>query len=310
MSIHASFSTYLKFLFLFVLSFGSVGCGNNNGQTGSDAGVSFTEPLVERSWTLPAGLETYKCKGLVAVQDLYIKGFRAHTDPALARMTVTVSDMVGTIGDYDCGPADGFFSSRMIYAAGPGVNDVHFPAGNGVVVRAGQYIHLNMHLANKYGTDSLSGTTQLLMETGTSADVTTPLDMIYIGTFNIQIPPNSTGVVMAGGCSAGIDQTYLFLSPAMNKQGTHQRVQVYHLNSPEPSTLLDENFDVTQQHIHGMRPGFKVLQGEAIRVACTYNGNSSYTIGFGDSVDLEMCFTGVYRYPVIPDTPVFGCVSF
>jgi hypothetical protein len=303
MSIQPAFSVRLIYLFLLVLAFGSVGCG----KSGGEAGISFTTPLVERSWTLAAGQEAYRCRGSVAAQDLYIRGFRLPATPGLVRITVTVSDLVQTIGDFDCTAGTGTNGDfKMIYAAGPGANDVVFPAGKGVIVRAGQYVLLNMHLTNN-GATSLSGTTQLLAATGSAAEVTTPVEMIYIGTFNINLPANSTGMIAAGGCSSPIDQTFLSLSPAMRKLSTHQRVQV--ATQGQILTPLDRDFDVTQQPIYPISPEFSVFQGDGIRTTCTYNNTTVWPVGFGDSIEAEMCFTGVYRYPVIPGNTIFECTT-
>jgi hypothetical protein len=265
--------------------------------------------LISRSWTLAAGQEAYLCRGAVAPQDLYITAFRAPTIPGLARVFVTVSDTAQTLGDFACTAGEGLSgATKLIYWAGPGVNDTQFPAGKGVVVKAGQYVLLNTHLDNGTGIASLSGTTQLLMKTGTATQVTTPVEMILVGTFNINIPPNSTHTA-AGGCALAIDQTFLSLAPGMRRLAIHQLVQVTGPPGPVTTTLLDRDFDVTQQLAHAMSPPTSLHAGDQLRTTCTYTNTTGATVGFGDSVQSEVCFTGVYRFPVVAGNEIFSCTN-
>jgi hypothetical protein len=55
-------------------------------------------------------------------------------------------------------------------------------------------------------------------------------------------------------------------------------------------------------------PIVDVKAGDQIRVTCTYLNTSGGPVTFGDGQFSEMCFSGLYRYPVL-DEGVFHCTD-
>jgi hypothetical protein len=45
-----------------------------------------------------------------------------------------------------------------------------------------------------------------------------------------------------------------------------------------------------------------------VRVTCTYFNTTGEPVSWGDSQNAEMCFTGMYRYPVLGQG-VFHCTD-
>jgi hypothetical protein len=263
--------------------------------------------LISRAWTVPAGQEAHLCRGEIAAQDLYIKAFRMPAAAGLAHLAVSISDTAGTLGDFACTLSDGLQGGtyKLIYWGGTGVNDILFPASNGVAVKAGQYVIVNTHVDNTFGVTPLSGTSQLQMTTGTAAQVTVPVEQILVGTFLFSIPPGGIHSAL-GGCNSANNQTFLAASPSMRKYGTHQTVEIV---AGATTTILDRNFDVMQQTSYPMIPAVSVSTGNQIRTTCTWNNPTPSTVTFGDSVQDEMCFTAVYRFPIVPGNQILACTS-
>ena len=127
-------------------------------------------PLIGRSWTMPAGTEAYRCRRIQVQSDMYITGFRVRCRHRRV-FTMTrqrVVDVLVPLGDYDCSPNN--LDQRVIYASGIGTNDLEFPLGVGVHLHAGDYVNVNLSLANE-GTKPADGIAGVLVRTGPAASV-------------------------------------------------------------------------------------------------------------------------------------------
>jgi hypothetical protein len=63
-----------------------------------------------------------------------------------------------------------------------------------------------------------------------------------------------------------------------------------------PVTLYDGPYDFFEQR---QFPASLTLKaGDKIQVDCTYQNDTQRTVSFGQSSLDEMCFLGVYRYPI------------
>jgi hypothetical protein len=63
-----------------------------------------------------------------------------------------------------------------------------------------------------------------------------------------------------------------------------------------PVTLYDGPYDFFEQRQFAASLALKA--GDSIQVECTYQNDTQRTVKFGESSLDEMCFLGVYRYPV------------
>jgi hypothetical protein len=133
-----------------------------------------------RSWTVPAGADSYKCHVERLTSDRYITGFRVVAPPAAqARVTLSVVGEASPTGDFDCsGGAVG--GSEMIYASGAGTDAIEFPTGEGLHVAAGQSLLLVVHLFNS-SSSPVSASTQVEGRAGSARDVHSPIEMFLAG---------------------------------------------------------------------------------------------------------------------------------
>lgn len=263
--------------------------------------------LVGRTWSLAAGQsDTYRCVRMTMTQDVYITGFRAQAPQGTHHTVLSIantSSTMGPDGEYDC--AVGTLGLKMLYASGVGTAEYNFPDGVGIKVSAGEQVHLNLHLYNASDAP-LTGDSAILIKT-VPAEPATLAEFVFAGRFLFNIPAHSTRVV-TGGCTIAAGRNYQLFAvwPHMHQIATHQKVS---LIRPSGTTVLhDAPFDFGDQLFSEITPLEPLVGGDRIQVECTYVNNTDRTIGFGDSSDTEMCFTGLYRYPATGSN-LFECTD-
>jgi hypothetical protein len=243
--------------------------------------------LIGRSVTMPGATEGFLCTRMLVPSDLYITGFRTTAKNAVRAM-LTVSAGSGTLGDYACGP--GSLDNALIYASGVATDDFTFPAGFGIHVAAGQYLNLNLHVVNS-GVDPVTELDQILIQAGISADVTSQAEMVMLGTFLINIPPDGQTHTATGIYHAG-NQQLLALLPLMQTYGVHQKVT----RAAGADTILDVDFDPTRQVFHPLSQ-VQLQTGDTVVIVCSYINTGTQTENYGEGWSKENCFSGMYLAP-------------
>jgi hypothetical protein len=260
-------------------------------------------PLISRSWTLPPGAtNTYRCTRIQVASDLWVSGFRAASPLGTHHEVLTISTTGTATGDYDCGA--GSLDTEMLYAAGVGTGDLMFPSGIAIHIPAGTYINLNLHLFN--ATDNpLADRSGVLIKAVPPTDVQHQADMMFSGTFTIDIPSDGQPHTASGGCSAASDWHIFTLWPHMHQTATHQKWS-YTPAGGTAVTLLDDDFRFTEQRNYPLADTV-IHRGDRIDTVCTYVNTTGTAMTWGDGSDREMCFTGMYKYPAGGD--LFQCTS-
>ncbi len=262
-------------------------------------------PLVARSWTMPAGSEGFRCRRIRVQSDMYVTGVRAVSPPGVFSMIVSVSSSTSSpIGDYNCSPNQ--IDQRVIYESGIGTDDLEFPLGVGVHLHAGDYVNLNVHLDNG-GTKDADGIAGVLARTGPPSSVINDAALVLAGTFNINIPNDGVPHTANGGCAWPVAAQLVALWPHLHARGTHANLVITPAQPPVTQTLLDAPYTFDTQLISPA--SFALHAGDLVGVTCTYVNDTAITpLTFGDSVDSEQCFVGMY---VAPSTGLtfLGCVS-
>jgi hypothetical protein len=250
-------------------------------------------PLIARSWDLaPGATNTYKCTRIKVANDMWVAGFRAHSPTGTHHSVLTISTSSTQTGDYDC--SAGSLDNEMLYAAGVGTDDLNFPPGVAMHIAAGTYINLNLHLFNA-SDNPISGSSGVLVKVVQHADVVNEADMMFSGSFLINVPSDNTPHVVHGTCHAPQDWHIFTLWPHMHQTATHQK-WTYTEGTNAPVTLLDNDYLFAEQRNYPI-PDTLLKSGDAIDTYCTYVNNTGSTMTFGDGSDKEMCFTGMYKYP-------------
>lgn len=252
--------------------------------------------LIGRDWMVPAGGELYKCIGIQVDHDMYISEFRTSGPPGEHHTVLTVADQLGglnhtQLGEYDCDVLT--LDLQMLFASGVGTDTLAMPDGVALPVKAGQFLHLNLHLYN-------SSDAPISGHSGVEATLVDPVgpdkqaEMVFTGTFNVDVPPGQT-VTTGGGCTFQKDATIFTYWPHMHQYATHHKVMV--TAGGVTKSIHDEPFDFNEQTNYEIAPMLVVRPGDSIRTECTYTNTGTQPIAWGDSSNAEMCFTGLYRYP-------------
>jgi hypothetical protein len=254
-----------------------------------DADNSDFIEIIGRDWSIPGG-ETYRCTRVLVEEDILISTFRPIAPDGTHHTVLTVSDS-GPVGDYNC--SAGSLDSEMLFASGVGTDDLVFPEGVAIRVEAGRYLNLNLHLFNTQPSGNLDGHSGILAKTVDSVEPDKEAEMVFAGTFLINIPANSDGEA-SGGCTFDDPATIFTYWPHMHQYANHQRV-VLNVGGEE-MVLHDAAYSFEEQTNYPITP-IQVADGDSIDVTCSYTNNTSSSVQFGDSSTTEMCFTGLYRYP-------------
>ncbi len=266
--------------------------GSTGDATGDAATPPGWTPLIARDWNLAAGAtNTYKCTRIKVTEDMWVAGFRAKSPTGTHHSVLTISTNSTQTGDYDC--QAGSLDNQMLYASGVGTDDLTFPSGVAMHIAAGTYINLNLHLFN--ATDNaISGTSGVLVKIVQQADVVHEADMMFSGTFLINVPSDGQPHVMHGSCPVHADEHIFTLWPHMHQTATHQKWT--YTEGTNTVTMLDDDFMFAEQKNYPVTDTL-LKAGDTIDTYCTYVNNTGSTIQFGDGSDKEMCFTGMYKYP-------------
>jgi hypothetical protein len=158
----------------------ALGCGRAGMPVAAAHHSDPWKVIAQRSWTVGADSDSYKCTVERVASDKYITGFRVVSPAqAQARVTLSVVEAAPKPGDFDCirGAVGG---SEMIYASGMGTDAIEFPAGEGVHVSAGQYLLLVIHLRNASGS-AVSSSTKIEARDASANEVTTPIHVLLAG---------------------------------------------------------------------------------------------------------------------------------
>lgn len=256
-----------------------------------DADNSDFTALIGRDWTIPPG-ERYKCVRIQVQQDMYIAQFRANAPLGTHHTVLTVSNG-GSLGEYDCSASN--LDLQMLFASGVGSDDLAFPSGVAIKVSAGQYLNLNLHLFNTTNGD-ISGRTEILVKTIPVGEVQNEAEMVFAGQGVLNIPGNTNGTphVEEGGCTFSRAATLIAYWPHMHQYAVHQKVTL--TVGGAPMVIHDAPYTFEEQKNYPITP-IAVTSGDSISVECSYENDTGNSVGFGDSSEEEMCFTGLYRYP-------------
>ncbi len=291
-----------------------VACGGNGGgddddmpnpdgsQVDPDSAVipeGFTR-LIGRTWDLPTPTgvrpDEYRCARFTVTEDMYITNIIAQAPVGTHHTVLTFAGSNGTSGSDgdqdDCGV--GTLGRVMLYASGVGTSPLDFPEGVGVKVAAGQQLHLNLHLFN--ATDNpIAGDTAILVK---SQPTPPPMvaEMVFAGAFIFNIQPGAT-LEKSGGCTANQPFNIFAVWPHQHKLGTHHKFTV--TRDAVTTTLHDDAYNFSEQNYYLSSPEFAVEVGDKLETTCTWLNDTNGNVGWGESSNQEMCFTGLYRYPAL-----------
>jgi hypothetical protein len=259
----------------------------------ADAGDGW-KTLITGRWEVPSGEETYICVRFTVPEDLTIHAFRALSPPGTHHTFLSVVDEP-TLPDSSgpCSASAG--GARNIAGSGVGTDDFVMPEGVGIQVKAGQQLVLNLHLFNV--TDApirgLSGTLIKLID---ASEVEHYAEGIEAGTVSLNIPPGGPHK-QTGTCTMSHDVFLIAAGPHMHQMGVYEKA-VAHSSEMGDVVLFDEPYSFDEQSLRLLPKQVPMKKGDTISVECTYENPTAEVVKFGESTLEEMCFAGIYRYPM------------
>ena len=287
----------------------------NAGAAAKDAGASSDEPatsakpaadaskqadisdwrtLVDGSWELAGGEEGYRCARLTATQDLYIKEFQPIAPVGTHHTLLSLNEEpTGPDGIEECGPNDNGHVTLLGSGVGEDYSSGPLPEGVAYKIPKGSQVNLNLHLFNLQD-GALKGLSGVQIRTTTADKVKEFAQVTLAGPVQLSIPMGES--VSKGTCTLMNDATIFAVSPHMHQLGTHLKA-VAKPTKGEAITLFDGAYDFNEQRQYPAEM-LKLSAGDTIDVECTYMNTTDQTVMFGNSSLEEMCFIGLYRFPL------------
>ena len=252
------------------------------------------KPLLQGEWELKAGEEGYRCVRLTATEDLYIKEFQPIAPLGTHHTLLSVNEMPkGADGVSNCTAADNGHTTLLGSGVGESYSAGPLPEGVAYKVPKGSQLNLNLHLFN-VSDKLLKGVSGTKIRTTTADKVKQFAETILAGPVQLSIPMGKSTTM--GKCTLKSDTSVFAVSPHMHQLGVHLKAVANRAGGMPPVMLYDGPYDFFEQRQFPVTLALKA--GDTIQVECTYQNDTQRTVAFGESSLDEMCFLGVYRYPV------------
>jgi hypothetical protein len=288
------------YVLLGAFAFGACGGDSTTGPPGGGGTTEQWVTAVTRGWSVPPGTEEYVCHTELVTSDKYYTGFRLASPPAgQTELYVTMRPSVSQVGDFECASSE-LPGGELIYAAGPGTTPLTFTGGKGVHVAAGQYIELVDHINNK-SASPVTATTTIEGRSVAAKDVTTPMDMFFVGRVEFEIPADPDTTTSNSSCRTSADMHVVAEIPLLRSLGVHQTFTV---KDPDDvtHTIFDSSFDPQHVTFTSLGTDLLVAGGSQAFASCSWVNTTGVVVNLGESASDESCLLGLYRYPPKPPT--------
>ena len=258
------------------------------------ADASDWKPLIEGAWELPPGEEGYFCARLTAKEDIYIKEFQPIAPAGTHHTLLSIYETpAGPDGTKPCTAGDNGHTTLLGSGVGEKYSAGPLPEGVAYKIVKGWQLNMNLHLFNVQDTP-LKGVSGTKIRTTTVDKVKQTAEVILAGPIQLAIPTGKS--TSSGKCTIKSDTTVFAVSPHMHQLGSHLKA-VLTGTGREPVTLYDGPYDFEEQR---QFPANQLVlkKGDVVSIDCTYQNDTGKMVAFGESSLDEMCFLGMYRYPV------------
>lgn len=256
--------------------------------------ISGWRMLVDGSWELAGGEEGYRCARLTATEDLYIKEFQPIAPVGTHHTLLSLNEEpTGPDGIEECGANDNGHVTLLGSGVGEDYSSGPLPDGVAYRIPKGSQVNLNLHLFNLQD-GALKGLSGVKIRTTTVDKVKEFAQVTLAGPVQLSIPVGES--TSKGTCTLMNDATIFAVSPHMHQLGTHLKA-VAKPAKGEPVTLFDGPYDFNEQRQYPAEM-LKLSAGDTVDVECTYKNTTDQTVMFGNSSLEEMCFVGLYRFPL------------
>jgi hypothetical protein len=290
-------------LLAFMTGCGSDATTSNEKPAPAGSGGQF-ETLMDYEWTVDPGVEAYYCGYRTLTEDLYISDFRpivpegthhvvlGYQNPAHDEGYFPAVEGVPPTADVCTGVT---FGDVFAFAATVGTEELSMPEGVAVKIPAGQQLVLGLHMLNATAAPVTARSGVAVVRPEISA-VTQEAEVISAQAMGFTVPPGESTVTAT--CTMTGDSNIFAVMPHMHKTGTHMTTTAG--PSGVGTTLLDQDYQFTDQKYATLNAPLALKQGEQVHVQCNYVNPGSETLLAGEStINNEMCLTFLYRYPAL-----------
>ncbi|MET0390091.1 MAG: hypothetical protein ABW321_29235 [Polyangiales bacterium] len=257
------------------------------------------QPLLEGEWELPAGTEGYRCVRLTVQEDLYIKEFQPIAPKGTHHTLLSINPTpTAPDGISECTAADNGHTTLLGSGVGENYSAGELPDGVAYKVAKGSQLNLNLHLFNTED-GPLKGLSGTNVRTTTADKVKEFAEVMLAGPVQLSIAPGNA--TTKGTCTLMTDTTVFAVAPHMHQLGVHLKATARPA-AGDPVVLYDGEYDFEEQRQYPAPGGALALKaGDAVEVECTFDNDTDRTVQFGESSLDEMCFVGLYRFPLADD---------
>lgn len=259
-----------------------------------DAGGGWKN-LLTAAWESEPGDEFYLCVRFTVPEATMVGAFSGKNPTGTHHTMLSVSDSADMPdGTTRCTSFDA--GVRNIAATSYGDPDYYFPEGVAIDLKPGEQLLLNMHLFNPTSS-TLKGVSGTLAKTMEADDVKHLAEGVLAGPIYLDIPATGQPVTQSGNCTIDYDSTVFSVTPHMHQLGHHMKA-VAHSSIAGEAVLFDGDYDFDDQRMYNLPNHVPMKAGDSISVECTYVNDRTESVTWGEGSASEMCFAGLYRYPV------------
>ncbi|MBW2189517.1 MAG: hypothetical protein DRH23_00955 [Deltaproteobacteria bacterium] len=292
---------------------GAPGGGGGVGGTGGSAGASgsggtFVPPADSYTvkWgpvMVPSGKEDTQCvvkrlgnAGPISIHEIHnALGATSHHF-----IVYRVDDTEERPDPYPCTPFTDTFNDPPLIITQRADDRLTLPDGVAYSIEPNQMIRLELHYVNVSADSQMAEATSTFIPIPPE-EVEHEADVMFMGDTIFTIPENSEftlgpSFIQVPSRFNGVN--YFAITGHEHKRGTGVYVEVAQSEGSAGTPVYDvPNFQWDEPLTVTHDPPFTVPDGGGFRVTCDWNNRSDKTVGFGTSVNDEMCFFWAYYFP-------------
>jgi len=267
----------------------AVGCSSPEPTSEPDTWTT----LITGDWSMPAGVEGYRCVYATLDRDVSIGALRLGASEGTHHATLGIIDAYeGPDGLVPCTAAD--LGDTLLFGAGLGTTPLELPEGNAIRVAAGTRLVLNLHLLNAAGEERF-GTSAIEVHEVAPDTVDETVESVFAGPTTFEIPAHEISST-SGACTLQEAGSILGVMPHMHQLGSHLRAVVAHADGRE-TPLFDAAYDFESQVYALLDEAVPTAPGDRVVVTCTWDNPTPDVVTFGASSYSEMCFAALLHTP-------------